>query len=82
VEADIFYAAIFENKETTPLYNPAFFDAESNIIEQIDPDITDEQIKKMVKVYDVSKKRIKIISDIETGETLCFAQTSLPQGSL
>jgi hypothetical protein len=71
VEADIFYAAIFENKETTPLYNPAFFDAESNIIEQIDPDITDEQIKKMVRVYDVSKKGIKIISDIETGETLC-----------
>ncbi|MDR0851088.1 MAG: PEP/pyruvate-binding domain-containing protein [Clostridiales Family XIII bacterium] len=71
VEADIFYASIFENKETTRYYAPEFFAGMKNILTDIDPDIKDEHVMDIVKVYDVEGKNLKIVSDIESGETLC-----------
>jgi hypothetical protein len=75
VEADIFYAGIFENKETTPYFNPTYFDAKQSILPEIIHGITDERILDMVKIYDTSAEELKIISDITTGETICAEMT-------
>ncbi|MDR1953654.1 MAG: PEP/pyruvate-binding domain-containing protein [Clostridiales Family XIII bacterium] len=71
VEADIFYASIFENKETTLYYAPDFFGAERNILWDIVSDAEDQSIGSIVRIYDVSGRDLKIVSDITTGETLC-----------
>jgi hypothetical protein len=71
VEADIFYASIFENKETTLYFASDFFDADENILRKTVSDLDDEAIENIVQVYDVSGKGLKIVSDITSGETLC-----------
>jgi hypothetical protein len=71
VEADIFYASIFENKETTKFYNPEFFSSYKNIIGEVDPEFTDSALSNIIRVYDVSKKGLRIVSDIASGETIC-----------
>jgi hypothetical protein len=71
VEADIFYASIFENKETTLYYAQDFFVNERNLLRESVSDLDDELIEGIVHVYDVSGKNLKIVSDITTGETLC-----------
>jgi hypothetical protein len=71
VEADIFYASIFENKDTTLHYAPGFFESQESILGQIVTDDITEQIADIVKVYDTSTMGLKIVSDITKGETLC-----------
>ncbi|MDR2156761.1 MAG: PEP/pyruvate-binding domain-containing protein [Clostridiales Family XIII bacterium] len=71
VEADIFYASIFENKETTLYYAQNFFAEERNILRDLVSDIDDPAIETIVQVYDVKGKNLRIVSDITVGETLC-----------
>jgi hypothetical protein len=71
VEADIFYASIFENKGTTVYYDPEFFADERSILTDIVKDDLNETITDIVKVYDTSGKSLKIVSDITSGETIC-----------
>jgi hypothetical protein len=71
VEADIFYASIFENKGTTAYYDPEFFAGERSILPDIVKDDLNEAITDIVKVYDTSGKQLKIVSDITSGETIC-----------
>ncbi|MDR2609947.1 MAG: PEP/pyruvate-binding domain-containing protein [Clostridiales Family XIII bacterium] len=71
VEADIFYASIFENKETTKYYAPDFFAAERNMIGEADPEFTGSGVADIISVYEVGKKGLKIVSDIASGETIC-----------
>ncbi|MDR1779004.1 MAG: PEP/pyruvate-binding domain-containing protein [Clostridiales Family XIII bacterium] len=71
VEADIFYAAIFENKETTRFYAPKFFADEQNILRELIPDIPEQDAYDIVRVYNMEGKGLRIVSDIQTGETLC-----------
>jgi hypothetical protein len=71
VEADIFYAAIFENKESTIFYAPDFFDGEENIVSEVSGIDDDAEIEQIVQVYDMSGRGLRIVSDIAKGETLC-----------
>ncbi|MDR3225620.1 MAG: PEP/pyruvate-binding domain-containing protein, partial [Clostridiales Family XIII bacterium] len=71
VEADIFYASIFENKGSTLHYAPAFFEAGKSILSDLVADDLSEAITDIVKVYDVEGQGLKIVSDITTGETVC-----------
>ena len=71
VEADIFYAAIFENKETTEYFDPDYLQNQKNIFTDIIEDVEDERIKDIIKVYEIQNKDFKILSDVQTGETIC-----------
>jgi hypothetical protein len=81
VEADIFYAAIFENKETTRFYAPKFFENETSILPSIVSDALEPSVYDIVQVYDMGGKGFRIVSDIQSGETLCgffeSAETSI-----
>jgi hypothetical protein len=68
VEADIFYAAIFED-ESTVFYNPNFFEKEKNVLNEII--VTEKEIEDIVKVYEVKDAKIALISDVLTGKTVC-----------
>ena len=71
VEADIFYAAIFENKGTTEYFNPGYLNDTNNIFDEIVEDVEDERVRDIIKIHDVSKQNLKIISDVQNGETIC-----------
>jgi hypothetical protein len=71
VEADIFYASIFENKGSTLYYAPEFFAKESSILADIVADDLPETVTDIIKVYDTEGSGLKIVSDITSGETLC-----------
>jgi hypothetical protein len=71
VEADIFYASIFENKKTTLYYDPDFLNGQENIARALYGDSETEDLSDIVRVYDVSDMGLKIATDITTGETLC-----------
>ncbi len=68
VETDIFYAAIFED-ENTLTHNPEFFKDEKNILEDIVH--SDEDLKDIIKVWDVSGRDLSLISDVLSGKTVC-----------
>jgi hypothetical protein len=68
VEADIFYAAIFED-ESTVFHNPDFFNENPNIINNIIT--TDLEVSDIVKVYEVTDTKLALISDVLTGKTVC-----------
>jgi hypothetical protein len=71
VEADIFYASIFENKGTTAYYAPEFFANEVSVLVDMVKDDMSEAIADIVQVYDTSGMGLKIVSDITKGETVC-----------
>ncbi|MDR0569975.1 MAG: PEP/pyruvate-binding domain-containing protein [Clostridiales Family XIII bacterium] len=71
VEADIFYASIFENKNTTVYYDPHFFDGQESLLDKLGGEIDYEGLEDIVKIYDVRNRGLKIVTDITTGETLC-----------
>jgi hypothetical protein len=71
VEADIFYASVFENKGTTLYYAPGFFDGCDNILPSLVADDLPEAVRDIVKVYGTEGSGLKIVSDITSGETIC-----------
>jgi hypothetical protein len=71
VEADIFYASIFEKKGTTSYYDPEFFSDDESVLTDIVKDDLAEAITDIVKVYDTQGRGLKIVSDITEGETVC-----------
>ncbi len=71
VEADIFYAAIFENKGTTEYFNPDFLEEENNIFDEVVPEPDDPKTRDIIRIYDVQGQDIKLISDVQTGLTVC-----------
>ncbi|MDR1816028.1 MAG: PEP/pyruvate-binding domain-containing protein [Clostridiales Family XIII bacterium] len=87
VESDIFYASIFENKETTEYYDPAFF---ANLNNRLRADFPDAPggAEEIVFVYDVSGKGLRIVSEIASGKTVCGyftpvgAASCRPEGSM
>jgi hypothetical protein len=70
VEADVFYAAIFENKETTEYYDPDFFGGEPNLLRMAVPEAP-EGAENTVFVYDMTGKGLRIVSEIASGRTVC-----------
>ncbi|MDR2770493.1 MAG: PEP/pyruvate-binding domain-containing protein, partial [Clostridiales Family XIII bacterium] len=71
VETDIFYASIFENKNTTLWYNPDFLSDRPSILREVYGDSEAEELSNIVQVCDVSDMSLTIATDITTGETLC-----------
>jgi hypothetical protein len=71
VETDIFYASIFENKDTTLHYDPDFLNGCENIVRDLYGDAETEDLSDIVCVYAVSDMGLTIATDITTGETLC-----------
>jgi hypothetical protein len=71
VETDIFYASIFENKDTTLYYDPDFLDGCENIMREVYGDSEAEELSEIVRICDVSGMGLTIATDITTGETLC-----------
>jgi hypothetical protein len=71
VETDIFYASVFENKNTTRQYNPDFLSGCKNIMKELYGDSEAEDLSDIVQVYDVSDMGLAIATDMATGETLC-----------
>jgi hypothetical protein len=71
VEADIFYASIFENKGSTKYYSPDFFEDGESVLTDIVKDDLTGAITDIVKVYDTQGRGLKIVSDITEGETIC-----------
>ena len=71
VEADIFYASIFENKNTTVSYTPGFFEGMENMLAAIAGEEEGAEYEEIVQVYDMMGRNLKIVSDVKTGETLC-----------
>jgi hypothetical protein len=72
VETDIFYASIFENKDTTRYYDPDFLNGRENIMREVyGASEAEADLSEIVQICDVSDMGLTIATDITTGETLC-----------
>ncbi|MDR2088778.1 MAG: PEP/pyruvate-binding domain-containing protein, partial [Clostridiales Family XIII bacterium] len=72
VETDIFYASIFENKNTTLYYDPDFLSGRENILNEVYGDSEAEsELSDILRVCDVSDMGLTVAMDITTGKTLC-----------
>ena len=68
VEAGILYNAIFENEKTIT-YNPDLLNEYDNHL--CDYDTKFEELKDIVKVYDVSDKDFRLYNDMKKERILC-----------
>lgn len=71
VEAGILYTAIFENEKTIA-YDPEFLSACENILCSYDEKL--EELKDIVKVYDVSEMNLWLCNDMKNERIVCFKQ--------
>lgn len=69
VEMDIFYMAIYPEKEGV-LFNNAWMKKQPNILTDLMPD--DARFAKVVNVYDVRAMDLRLLSDIVTQKMICF----------
>lgn len=69
VEAEILYAAVFEN-ECTLTFRPEMLKNFKNILENICANA--EDIKNIIGVYDVSDKNFRLYHDMKTEHLLCI----------
>ena len=69
VEADIFYAAVFES-EKTKLYQPGLLADCPDIFAELCPDAP-EDLRGLVRVYDVRGRHLTLWSEMMTGQTVC-----------
>lgn len=69
VEADIFYAAVFES-EKTKLYQPALLQNFSDVFPALCPE-QPQEIQDIVRVYDVRDHGLTMWADLLTCHTVC-----------
>lgn len=69
VEAGILYNAVFENEKTIS-YNPEMLSASENILLSLDPKF--EELKDIVRVYDVADQDYMLINDMSKERILCY----------
>ncbi len=69
VETDIFYVALFPDSESV-LFNTGLFDYFNEISGNLLPAY--DKYRDVVKVYDVSDRRLKITGDILSQKLICF----------
>jgi len=69
VETNIFYVALFPDKENVSFNNGSLF-AHENLFERLVPEA--EKYKYVIGVYDVSDEGMKVMSDVMTQEVVCF----------
>jgi hypothetical protein len=71
VEMDIFYMAIYPEKEDV-FFNTAWMERQPNIMAELVPE--DKKYAGVVRVYDVGSKDLRLLSDIVTQKMICFFQ--------
>jgi hypothetical protein len=69
VEMDIFYMAIYPEKENV-FFNTAWMERQPNIMAELAPE--DKKHAEVVRVYDVQAKDLRLLSDIVTQKMICF----------
>ena len=69
VETNIFYIALFPEKEEVMLNND-WFTRHKNIFEKMIPQ--SEKYKDIIGVYDVANEDLRVISDVITQKVICF----------
>lgn len=69
VEMDIFYMAIYPEKEGV-FFNTAWMKKQPNILADLMPD--DARFAKVVHVYDMRARDLRLLSDIVTQKMICF----------
>jgi len=69
VEMDIFYMAIYPEKKDV-IFNTAWMKKQPNVLTDLMPD--DARFAKVVYVYDVRNKDLRLLSDIVTQKMICF----------
>ncbi|HOQ42488.1 MAG TPA: PEP/pyruvate-binding domain-containing protein [Smithellaceae bacterium] len=69
VEMDIFYMAIYPEKEGV-FFNTAWIKKQPNILTDLMPD--DARFAKVVHVYDMRARDLRLLSDIVTQKMICF----------
>ncbi len=69
VEMDIFYMAIYPEKENV-FFNTAWMEKQPNIMAELVPE--DKKYAEVVRVYDVQSKDLRLLSDIVTQKMICF----------
>ena len=69
VEMDIFYMAIYPEKKEV-IFNTALMKKQPNILTDLMPN--DARFAKVVHVYDVRAKDLRLLSDIVTQKMICF----------
>jgi len=69
VEMDIFYMAIYPEKENV-FFNTAWMERQPNIMAELVPE--DKKYAEVVRVYDVRAKDLRLLSDIVTQKMICF----------
>ncbi|MDR3364157.1 MAG: PEP/pyruvate-binding domain-containing protein [Clostridiales Family XIII bacterium] len=78
VESDIFYASIFENKETTEYYDPDLLGGDINILKAVVPELP-SGAESIVFVYDVTGRGLRIVSELAGGKTVCGYFTAVSE---
>ena len=69
VEMDIFYVAIYPERKDV-IFNLPWLIKQPNILTDLVPD--GQKYKKIVRVYDVRAKDLRLLSDIVTQKMICF----------
>jgi len=69
VEGDIFYVALFPEKPDT-VFNRAQFDKMPNQLTEVLPE--SEKYADVVRLYEVSERKLRIMSDITSRKIICF----------
>jgi len=69
VENDIFYAAIFPQKENV-IFNQAWFLQMPNLLTEFQPD--NSKYENAVRVYETDGEQLQVICDILSQEVICF----------
>jgi hypothetical protein len=72
VEMDIFYMAIYPDNDKV-FFNRAWMDSQLNRLADLSQQ--DSRYAGVVRVYDVKKKDLRLLSDVVTQQVICFAQS-------
>lgn len=77
VETNIFYIALFPEKEEV-IFNKEWLSVDKNLFSELMPQSV--KYKDTIGVYDVSGRRLKIMSDIVSQRIVCFSTHKKQQG--
>jgi hypothetical protein len=69
VETDIFYVAIFPQKQNT-IFNQAWFSQMPNLLTELSPESS--KYAKTVKVYETNSEKLQVKCDILSQKVVCF----------
>ena len=74
VETNIFYVALFPEKETS-MFNIAWFKQARNLFSELMPESV--KYEDIIGVYDVSSKVLRVMSDVVSQRVICFQASEI-----